>query len=254
MRRRSLPIVLAAAVCLAASSFRPASAASVTVRNDTGSAGFATITNLDGVNFRLDFLQPGAQMLNSINAGIVNLPTPAWFSNSVTFKVTSGAGTHNIGLLSDIGNKYFDPTGGNTHLTYDLRMGESTQLQGSLTLDGRILSAPQPFLTLGSAPNQTVYDFSDMPGGAFQLVMTSPTFTNATSFLDLFMSTNIGATASGSMSFSQTAIPEPASMALLGIGLSGLLFHHRRMAKRKLAAQPATPAAAWVYSRPQRPA
>jgi hypothetical protein len=58
----------------------------------------------------------------------------------------------------------------------------------------------------------------------------------ATSFASLF--TTAGATATGNGAFSQVAsVPEPASFALLGIGMTGFLMFRRIVRKRMNAAR-----------------
>jgi hypothetical protein len=54
------------------------------------------------------------------------------------------------------------------------------------------------------------------------------------SFDGLF--SKVGATATGNGAFSQQSIPEPASMALLGIGVSGLVAFRRFFRKRATVA------------------
>lgn len=233
MRRRSLLFALAAAVCLAAGPLNTAPAASINVVNDSGSAGFVRLTNVDGVNFKIEFLQPKAQWLNSINGSITDLPIQALFPSPITFQLVSGASSHEFMLSSDSWNKRFDPDGDNTDLTYELTRGEAPHMLDSLVLDGRVLSAPQPLLTLGTGASQKTYDFTPLVGGRIQFVMTAPQFNGTNSFFGLFQT--VGATASGSMAFSQI-VPEPTSAALMGVGLIGLLFHRRRMAKRSLGA------------------
>jgi hypothetical protein len=80
------------------------------------------------------------------------------------------------------------------------------------------------------------YDFSKfgLPGATENFTFTATTFGGgANSFASLF--TNVGATAVGNGSFSQAAVPEPASMALLGIGMSGFFALRRFFNRPSLA-------------------
>jgi hypothetical protein len=84
--------------------------------------------------------------------------------------------------------------------------------------------------------NDPTYDFSPFAlGGSQFITLTGSTFGGgASNFTNLL--THVGGFATGSGSFSQIAVPEPASFGLLGIGMSGLVALRRILRKRRTVA------------------
>jgi len=113
---------------------------------------------------------------------------------------------------------------GTANLNYNLTSGLIADDFG-LNLNGKITST-------GATSN---YDYSPLLGGSIQLSFNGSSFSNNVTKVSEFLATN-GATWGGNINLSQSnTIPEPASMALLGIGLSGLLGLRRLMKRTSVA-------------------
>ncbi len=229
MSRRFLPLGLAAAVILATGSLGSAHAATITVRSDAGWLGTFTLTN-NGGNFSLNFTNLDVQSLNLINGSVVNIP--AAFSNPIDFTATPNTGPRDFLVTSGDETKSFTADDSTASLTFILDHGQAGDENNSdgLILTGSIIDAPSSSLTMGG----NTYDFSKMVDGVITFALTGTDYTGgAGSMFDVM--TISGTSVTGTAVFSQAAIPEPSSMALLGIGLGGLLAFRRRFAKRPTA-------------------
>jgi len=233
MRRRSLLYGFAVAILVAAGALGPARAASVPVTGDSGSLGAFSLANNGGGNFSLVFLEQ-EQTLNFVNGNLVF--ARALFENPINFQVTAGLGTHNYTITSPEFEKTLISTSLNTpypyaSLTYTLTSGQAGEAGN---WDGLLLSGVITGMTLSAVDiNDVIYDFSDVK--TIQFVLTGANyFGGATSMFDVLNTPNTAV--NGNASYSQTsltrAIPEPTSIALLGIGVGGLIAFRRRFPKR----------------------
>lgn len=121
-------------------------------------------------------------------------------------------------------------SGGNDHadLTFNLTKG---LIDGSdLDLNG-LITAIDPNNKVATIAG-TAYDFSTLVGGTHRFGFGA----SGADWTAFFTTADVGTSITGNGHFEEAAVPEPTSIALMGIGLSGLLFYRRRMAKRSLAA------------------
>jgi hypothetical protein len=163
--------------------------------------------------------------------GISVAPELVTFSGPITLDVKPLPG--NLYTLSLVPSTYSktigDPNTGTATLDYNVSTGVTIPvLPDFFNASGHVTS-------LVSNGN-SVYDFSPFANGlgTFNVTFTATSFTGTSTFAGLF--THVGATAVGNGSFSQNAIPEPASFALLGIGMTGFLAFRRILRKRMNAA------------------
>lgn len=228
-----------------------AHAETIVVNSDAGTLGTFKLTNngqVDGVwSYTLQLQPVFEQALLSIN-GVNVGQQQAIFGASIAFTVTGGVSGLTYQLASDDYTKIFSSPvvdGLDASLVYTLHAGSTGDaampgtpgLNDVLNLAGTILGVGQTGAILDLTSNQ--YDFSSMVGGDIVLSLTGQTYTgiSGTQSMGAAMRTP-GATVMGGVAeFSQggPAVPEPTSVALLGIGLGGLLAYRRRLAKRTTA-------------------
>jgi hypothetical protein len=192
--------------------------AATMVLSDSGNIGVFTLAHGAGNNFTLTVTGPSS--LNTINSSAVNVATTFTAVESFTATVS---GT-DVTITSGTFTKTFGTSPNDAVLAYDLSAG---QIGTGLNKNGLILAG----LISAVAPNALPgFDFSTMAGGTNTFALTGTHYTGgAGSMADVFAIS--GSSVTGTGSFSELAIPEPTSMALLGIGLSGL-FTFRRFLKR----------------------
>jgi hypothetical protein len=229
MKRRS--ILFAAVLAVVSLAGSAAQAASIVVTTDSGTIGGFTLTNTGisgGVATLMYTGTPNAfSFINTVN-GVTVVPEVTSVAGPITFTVKMTAPeTYAVSLVPPTYMQSVGATAGaQAIMSFDVTTGVApTILPNFFNTSGNIVA-------LLANLNPT-YDFSKMVGGTENVTLTATTFTGgATGFASLF--TTPGATATGNGSFSQSAVPEPSALALMGIGVGGL-FALRRLLKRSHA-------------------
>lgn len=233
MKRRSF-LFAAAAVAVMTVFGSAAQAANIVVNDESGTLGTFELTNIGIVGstttLQLDLTSPALQATNAIN-GVATV-IPAAFSSPILLDVTPvGGGAYTV-TSAEFLKTFGDVEGAQAQLSFNITTAV-TPLDNFLNLQGLVTAVVQNALAFGG----DTYDFSRFTTGlgVNNITLTGTAFVGGvTSFAGVI--DTVGASVTGNGSFSQVSvIPEPSSMALLGIGLSGL-FTFRRLRKRTAVA------------------
>ena len=207
---------------------------SVPVLADSGSLDSFKLTNTGisgGVShLELDLTNPPGEGIDTINGASIAGITAA-FTQPIFLDVTGSGPNYTITLTGGPYSKTFTRTSDGTSASLGWNLTAGTTVGNDFfNLSGKVTSV----ITDGLSG----FTFSPFAGGDGQnfITLTATSFGGGATSFDTVISTPGGtAFAIGSGAFSETAaIPEPPALALLGIGITGLLTV-RRFLKRCLA-------------------
>jgi hypothetical protein len=210
-----------------------AAQAGTTVITDSGSIGGFKMTNtgISGgtATILISGLPKTESFMNTVNGATIT-PVPVTVNGPMTLVVTStGPETYSLALSPPTYTKSIGAPGAQAQMSFNLTKAVApTLLPNFFNACGAVTA-----LLANAKPT---YDFSKfgLPDATEHFTFTSTTFGGgANSFATLF--SKVGATAVGNGSFSQQAVPKPASMVLLGIGMSGFIALRRFFKRPSLA-------------------
>jgi hypothetical protein len=201
---------LAFAVCALGT---PAKASSVPVFSDVSTDGTAVVT---GTSSGATVISSGAHV-DLVNGSVPSPPLTLLIGNAIltyvnmgTFDViTGGTGTK---VISD----------GTNRVRLELSITSGIAMSGSFVVNAKIVSATN---TLGNGLPDN-YDFGTLVGGITTISINQ----TGTQFENILGHPGVSSSPSP-VTVTELAVPEPTSMALLGIGMAGF-FTYRRLFKR----------------------
>jgi hypothetical protein len=234
MKRRLLLFAAALAVMgLAASTTQ---AGPILVSTDSGSIGGFKFLNAgidaSGVaTIMVTGLPNTSSAILNVNGPTLGTPEPTTVNEPLTLFVKLTSPEHYSLALSP---PTYTQTVGNTPgsqamLAFDVSAGVAPSVLPKIFNAGGNITS----LLANKDPN---LDFSNFAaGGTINFTFTGTTFSGGkASFADLFAT--VGESVIGTGSFSQAAVPEPASIALFGVGMTGFIVFRRLVQKRTKAA------------------
>jgi len=226
MRKRSFLLALAAALLACSFGTSNSMAGTVTVNEDAGTFVYSLTANGAGA-FTISYSDVQLNVINN-----VTVPNIASTFGMATVDVTSttpiGGGFTIYTLNEPVAASDTFGTGASKSAVLDNTVVSGNTNTGFLNLNGAVTGVVSPLLQL--TPTSTIYDFSQYSAGASIALTYQDVGANFARVIE------DGGTVLGTGGFSEIAsVPEPSSMALLGIGASCLIAARRYFKRRSLA-------------------
>jgi hypothetical protein len=220
MHKRSFLSALAAALLACSVGVTNGMAGTEIVTSDAGTFNFTLTSNGHGLVSIHDTLA----LLTTINGNVpVGGPVVATFpdiTSSATLLVSAPPVT-TYSWAGSSSKTFGDGTGSNATLQYSLTSAVAIN-PSFLNIYGTVTGVTSPHLeTTGTSP--TIYDFSKFESGGS---MTETYTSTGANFASVIAN---GGTISGTGAFTESisSVPEPNSMALLGIGMTAMVAFRR---------------------------
>jgi hypothetical protein len=232
MRNRRILLALAAALLACSFGTINAMAGTVPVFEDAGTFSFVLSAPKGGGSFTIDYSNALLSTINfaAIPTGSIDALLPPAAPHTVTSATTVGSNTFYTITQPAPNIKEFGVGPGailTASLEYELNTGVAVN-PGFLNLSGLITAVPGPFLQT-MATGSTIYDFSAYASGA----EITRTYTAVGANFAAVIAN--GGTITGTGAFADLAlVPEPTSMALLGIGVSCMIAARRYFRQRSV--------------------
>jgi PEP-CTERM motif len=228
MHKRSYLSALAAGLLACSLGTTNAMAGTVIVNSDAGTFDFTLTSNGNGSVTITDTLASLTTINGAVPAGG---PVAATFAD-VTSTVTLLVSAPPVSTYSWAGSSsttFGDGSVSNANLTYSLTSAVAIN-PSFLNIYGAVTGVTSPLLeTTGTSP--TIYDFSNFASGG----SLTETYTSVGANFASVIAHGGTITGTGAFSESVGSVPEPSSMALLGIGMTAMVAF-RRYFKRNVVA------------------
>jgi hypothetical protein len=228
MNKRSFLLTLAAGLLACSLATVEARAGTILVNEAEGTFNFVLTANGAG-QYTISYT---VALLTGINSTPLSTgPIVSTFANKtvdITSTTTSGPFTSYTLSETPASKSYGTGAGSIQTATLTNTVSTAYAVSGFLNVSGTVTGVPSALLET-SATSPTIYDFSLFANGGSIALTYNKVGTDFAAVL------KNGGTITGTGGFTETAAPEPASIALLGIGMTGLLAL-RRVLKRSFRA------------------
>ncbi len=216
MRRRLFIFALGAGLLACSFAAGEARAGSVLAFSDDGTFNFTLVADGMG-HFTISYTNVSLSSINGVGP-VGGSIASSFGTTSATVDSTMAVPPFTLYTVSSTtaSNSFGTGSGSISTATLTNTVASGSAVLGFLNLTGAITGVTAADLQTTSTAG-TVYDFSPFAGGGSITLTYTKSGSNFASVI------KNGGTISAAGSFSEQAVPEPTSMALLGIGLTGFL-------------------------------